>query len=204
MSQLRATVEELHNTHQFDVENCAAKALNKRLRDTYASLRETFSNATDADAVLKVTTKVEAAKHELIVTLDKAEGLLDDLDDVELSSELLRSETEKFKDQSEEYHKWKKCCCNMFAGCASNDHCVPKCFLGTTTILFILIGFAMAGLGMYALVALRFQGGQTLLDGFSNGAVVAIIVIGFGLAAISIAVCASTFKPTACCSKFVS
>jgi hypothetical protein len=77
-----------------------------------------------------------------------------------------------------------------------------KCFMAAMSLVFVLLGLAMASLATYTLIVLTY-GGQNVLYGYSLASVYTLLAIGLTLLVISIFVWVSSCKPTNACSKIV-
>lgn len=86
-----------------------------------------------------------------------------------------------------------------------NPHTCAKCFLGTLSLIFVLLGIAMTCLAstIFVLSKTGSEDYPSLLMSWSFGSVIALLVIGLTLIVISVIVWVSSCKPTNCCSKII-
>ena len=79
-----------------------------------------------------------------------------------------------------------------------------KCFMAVMSLIFVILGIAMAGLAIYTLIVFTF-GGQSVLSGvpLASASVYTLLAIGLALLILSIIVWISSCNPTNVCSKII-
>ncbi len=85
---------------------------------------------------------------------------------------------------------------------SKQDNCGAKFLLSVGSLIFTILGFAMATLAVYTIVVTTY-GGINLLTGYSSGAVYTLLVVGLVLFLLSIVVWISTCHPNHICAKII-